>query len=122
MSNLEKIKALKAYIDKLEESFCVRTSTDIEETIADYESGELNIEDLDEIYEKIEEIGVEFPDELDLLFYSRDEFEAYMVEIDTIVEVDKSIVHGIRKCTTEEDLYNFCKLNHIECTRCAWGG
>lgn len=92
MSNLEKIKALKAYVDKLEESFCVRTLTDIEETLADYESGELNIEDLDEIYEKTEYIGVEFPDELDLLFYSRDEFEAYMVEIDTIVEVDKSTV------------------------------
>ena len=37
-------------------------------------------------------------------------------------EVDRSIVEGIRKCTTEEDLYNFCKLNHIECTKCEYDG
>ena len=37
-------------------------------------------------------------------------------------EVDRSIIEGISKCKTEEDLYNFCKLNHIECTRCEYDG
>lgn len=37
-------------------------------------------------------------------------------------EVDKYKVDGIRKCTTEDDLYNFCQLNHIECDKCEYDG
>ena len=109
MNSLEKIKALKAYLDKLEESFCVQSSTDIEDALADYETGEIKIEYLDEIYEKLNEIELEFPEEPDSLYYSRDEFEAYMVEIDTIVEVDKSTVRT-----------KHFRQTIIECERSGW--
>ena len=32
-------------------------------------------------------------------------------------EVDKSIVEGFRKCKTEEELYDFCIKNSIECDK-----
>ena len=64
MENLKKLKALKTYIDKLEESFGVQSPTDIEDDLADYEAGEIKIEDIDEIYGKLDEIEVEFPEEV----------------------------------------------------------
>ena len=74
MENLKKLKALKTYIDKLEETFGVQSPTAIEDDLADYETGEIKIEYLDEIYEKLNEIELEFPEEPDSLYYSRDEF------------------------------------------------
>ena len=109
MENLKKLKALKTYIDKLEETFGVQSPTAIEDDLADYEAGEIKIEDIDEIYEKLDEIEVEFPDEPESIYYSRDEFEAYMEEIDTLVKVDNSTVHTMH-----------FRQTIIECERSRW--
>ena len=37
-------------------------------------------------------------------------------------EVDKSIVEGIRKCKTEEELYDFCIKNGIKCDKYEYDG
>ena len=37
-------------------------------------------------------------------------------------EVDKSIVDGIRKCKTEEELYDFCIKNGIKCNKYEFDG
>ena len=37
-------------------------------------------------------------------------------------EVDKSIVDGIRKCKTEEELYDFCIKNGIKCDKYEYDG
>ena len=102
-------KDLKTYIDKLEETFGVQSPTAIEDDLADYEAGEIKIEDIDEIYEKLDEIEVEFPDEPESIYYSRDEFEAYMEEIDTLVKVDNSTVHTMH-----------FRQTIIECERSRW--
>lgn len=106
MENLKKLKALKTYIDKLEEIFGVQSPTAIEDDLADYEAGEIKIEDIDE---KLDVIEVEFPDEPESIYYSRDEFEAYMEEIDTLVKVDNSTVHTMH-----------FRQTIIECERSGW--
>lgn len=35
-------------------------------------------------------------------------------------EVDKFKIDGIRQCKTEEELYNFCIKNNIECDKCEY--
>ena len=37
-------------------------------------------------------------------------------------EVDRSIVEGIRKCKTEEELYDFCIKNEIKCNKYEYDG
>ena len=37
-------------------------------------------------------------------------------------EVDRSIVEGIRKCKTEEELYDFCIKNGIKCDKYEYNG
>ncbi len=91
MEKLDKLKLIQTYLDKLDSDFNVSSPTEIEDHIRDFESDDIEIDDINKIYDELE-IELEYPDDPDTIYYSREEFEMYMNEIDSFEEVDKSTV------------------------------
>ena len=54
MEKLDKLKLIQTYLDKLDSDFNVSSPTEIEDHIRDFESDDIEIDDINKIYDELE--------------------------------------------------------------------
>ena len=106
MEKLDKLKLIQTYLDKLDSDFNVSSPTEIEDHIRDFESDDIEIDDINKIYDELE-IELEYPDDPDTIYYSREEFEMYMKRYKVFersaLKFKKELIIESKKLELEDD-------------------
>lgn len=103
MKKIDCVKKVQLYLDELQEKYEIENDENLQNSIDEYESGELTEEDFDELYKDFEAIDLTLPDEPEYLDIAIDDFFKYMSELSSLSVVDSGSVRTthIRQATID---------------------